>query len=172
MHGSSAAARNDKLHVDERRYANTIKLTADGTLLMGIWNLLKVVINTFSDMGEQMRNGEVPYLFAVFGVTLVMAVFFVIGISFRFIIWKGARKESADGKKRNAYIICAAALLAYGVYAFALFIQKAVSGSVEASEITKLVFDLTSFIILCELLYCAIKLRKVRAELAGSEEAV
>ena len=167
-HGSSAEARNDQLHIDERRYASTLKLTGSGTLVMGIWSLLKTFLSVSGEMGDKIRSDEMPYFIAVFGVTIVFVVMFVIGISLRYIVWKGARRESAGGRKRNGYIVCALVLMAYGVYVVWGFISNLINGETDGYAITKLIFDVTSFIILMELLISAFRLRKVRAEIADT----
>ena len=165
-YGSFAAARNDKNHVDERRYAGILRLTAGGTLVMGIWSLIKAFMQMLGEIGDDLHSGELPYFISLFSAVFVFAVFFVIAISFRFIIWKSASKEAEDGKKRNGYIVCALALMAYGIYSVAYFIQKVISKDVDGYDITKLIFDMTSFVILCELLHCVFRLRKVRDEIA------
>ena len=167
-HESLVEAGNDRLHVDERRYANTLKLTGSGTLVMGIWSLLKTFLNVFGEMGDELRAEEMPYFIAVFGVAIVFAVIFVIGISLRYIVWKGSRRESAGGRKRNGYIVCAVLLMAYGVYAFGRFIQKLAGKEIAEYDVAKLIFDITSFVILLELLISAFRLRKIRKEIADT----
>jgi hypothetical protein len=97
------------------------------------------------------------------------ALFFVIGISFRYMIWRGARKEADSGRKRNGYIACAIILLAYGLYEVASFIYRAVWKGTDAQDVLRLIFDATSLIIVCELIASAFRLRKVRAELEAAE---
>ena len=96
---------------------------------------------------------------------LLFAFFFVIGISFRYIIWRGARREAESGRKRNGYIVLAFFLLTYGVYAIVSFIYRAAVKGTDAQDVLKFVFDATSFAILCELISSAFRLRKVRDEL-------
>ena len=168
-YGSFTEARNDKGHVDERRYAGILKLTADGTLIMGIWSLIKGYMETLSDMGSELIAGGIPVLIAIFGSVFAFALFFVIGISFRYMIWRGARKEADSGRKRNGYIACAIILLAYGVYAVAYFIYQAVRKEADVQGVLKLIFDVTSFIILCELIASAFRLRKVRKGITARE---
>lgn len=144
-----------------------LKMTANGTLVMGIWSLLKTFMNVFGDMGDELRTDEMPYFIAVLGVTIVFVVMFVIGISFRFIVWKGARREAESGKKRNGYIVCTVLLMAFGVYIGSSFIRKIIRGEAGGYDIIEIVLDITSFIILLQLLICAFRLRKVRKEIAN-----
>ena len=168
-YGSFAEARNDKFHVDERRYSSILKLTANGTLIMGIWSLIKCFMEMIGDMGSEILADEVPLLIAIFGSAVVIGFFFMIGISFRYLVWRGACKEAASGKSTNGYIACAIILLAYGVYAVAYFIYHAVRKEADVQGVLKLIFDVTSFIILCELIASAFRLRKVRKEIAARE---
>ena len=89
-YGSLAEARNDKFHLDERRYSSILKLTANGTLVMGIWNLIKCFMGMIGDMGSEIIADEVPLLIAIFGSAVVFAFFFMIGISLRYLVWRGA----------------------------------------------------------------------------------
>ena len=75
-YGSFAEARNDKFHVDERRYSSILKLTANGTLIMGIWSLIKCFMEMIGDMGSEILADEVPLLIAIFGSAVVIAFFF------------------------------------------------------------------------------------------------
>ena len=168
-YGSFTEARNDKGHVDERRYAGILKLTADGTLIMGIWSLIKGYMETLSDMGSDLIADGIPVLIAIFGSVFAFALFFVIGISFRYMIWRGACKEADSGRKRNGYIACAIILLAYGLYEVASFIYRAVWKGTDAQDVLRLIFDATSLIIVCELIASAFRLRKVRDELEAAE---
>ena len=168
-YGSFTEARNDRNHVDERRYSGMLKMTAGGTLIMGIWSLIKSFMGMLDDMRSDFIADQVPVLIAIFGSVLVFAFFFIIGISFRFMVWRGACREAAGGQKRNGYIVCAIIILAYDVYAFAYFIYKVIRREADAQDVLKFVFDATSFAILCELISSAFRLRKVRNELKASE---
>ena len=168
-YGSSTEAKNDKYHVDERRYSSLLKMTAGGTLIMGIWSLIKSYMGAMSEMESELLADGIPVLIAVFGSAFVFVFFFVIGISFRYMIWKGARREADSGQKRNGYIVCAIILLAYGVYAVTSFAYRAVCKGTDAQDVLKFMFDVTSFVILCELVSSAFRLRKVREEIKARE---
>lgn len=168
-YGSFAEARNDKFHVDERRYSSILKLTANGTLVMGIWNLIKCFMGMIGDMGSEIIADEVPLLIAIFGSAVVFAFFFMIGISLRYLVWRGACREASSGQSKNGYIVCAIILLAYGVYAVAYFIYQAVRKEADVQAVLKLIFDVTSFVFLCELIASAFRLRKVRKEITARE---
>lgn len=146
-HESLADAKNDRLHVDERRYASLLKLTAGGTLVMGIWSMLKILMNTFT----------IPVSGAA-----SFAVLFAIVIFLRYTVWTGASKEANDGKRRTDYIACTLILLAYGVFTVIRLIRDLISRAVTGQDISGFIFDLTSMILLCEVLHSAFRLRKVR----------
>ena len=168
MHDSLIEAGNDGPHVDERRYADLLRLTSTGTFVMGLWNVIKIFMNMFSDIGDELLPEGVPVAVSVFGDAIILGFFFVVAISFRYFIWRSAGKEVSDGKKRYGYIVCAIVLMAYGVYAIVSFIRKVIDNDFTGFDITKFVFDFTSMIFLSELLYSAFKLREVRKELAES----
>lgn len=163
-HDSLVNPENDLSHVDERRYAAMLSLTAGGTLVMGIWSFVKTFMLSFSEIRSGVQTEGIPTVITVFGTALVFAFFFVIVIMFRFIIWKGASGEARDGKERNAYITCAVVLIAFEVYNIFSFIRRVISKDMEGHDLTTMIFDLTSLVILCELLHYAFRLRKTRKE--------
>ena len=75
-YGSFTEARNDRNHVDERRYSGMLKMTAGGTLIMGIWSLIKSFMGMLDDMRSDFIADQVPVLIAIFGSVLVFAFFF------------------------------------------------------------------------------------------------
>ena len=166
MHGSLVEARNDGPHVDERRYAYLLKLTSTGTFVMGIWNVIKIFMDMFIDTEDIFLPEGVPIAISVVIDAIILGFFFILAISFRYLIWKDAGKEVSDGKERYGYIVCAIVLMIYGVYAIVSFIRSLVNNDFTGYDITKFVFDLTSMIFLSELLYSAFKLRKVRKKIA------
>ena len=97
MHGSLVEARNDRPHVDERRYAYLLKLTSTGTFVMGIWNVIKIFMDMFSEIGDKLLPEGVPIAFSVVSDAVLISFFFVLAMSFRLFIWKGAGKEVRDG---------------------------------------------------------------------------
>jgi hypothetical protein len=166
MHGSLVEARNDGPHVDERRYAYLLKLTSTGTFVMGIWNVIKIFMDMFIDTEDIFLPEGVPIAISVVIDAIILGFFFILAISFRYLIWKGAGKEVSDGKEWYGYIVCAIVLMIYDVYAIVSFIRSLVNNDFTGYDITKFVFDLTSMIFLSELLYSAFKLRKVRKKIA------
>lgn len=168
MHGSLAEARNDKNHVDERRYANLLSLTAVWTFMMGIFNLLECIMSVLGGLGDEFKTSGLVFLISVFVVVILSIVFASVQILFRYMIWKGARKEAEKGQEKNGYLAVAVLLTALGAYKTGMFIYRIFFKTVESAEVAEFLFGLMSLIVLCELLFSVFKLRKVRREMAAS----
>ena len=133
-------ARNDKLHVDERRYTKLLKTTAGGTLAMGIWSVIRSFMNAFEGTDEFFNVEGVQLVANIIGTMIIALLFFIAGISLRYIIWRGALKEATDGKRRYGYIVCAIVLMLYGVYAIVAFFYDLIKkNEVDEENITILV---------------------------------
>ena len=164
MYDSLVPARNDEDPVEERRYIDLLKVTAAGTLYMGLWSAIKLFMDMQERIGDQFKTSIGIYILSLFVSAIIFAIVFVIEMSFRYVIWKGARREAEEGYKNNRYIVCAYFLMAYGVYAVGFFIYQVITSKATGESVVKLFFDVTSFIILYELVISAYKLRKLRAE--------
>ena len=181
-YSSLVAANNDSLHVDERRYSNMLRVTANGILYMGIWTFIKLCMRMLDEIrgeiSEMYEPGNmVAVIIAGAVVTLLLfALFLFVDLFFRFIVWKGAQREALSGKKSNAFVVCAIVLMLYGAYAIGSFFYFLFKRSgIEGDDVIKFVFDLTSFVLLWSMLSSSFKLRKIRFKIdelnSGKREA-
>ena len=168
-HGSVVGAENDKNHVDERRYANLLILTANGTLLMSIWSLLLFLMNILGKWEDEFMADFMTKIISAVGTVFVFAVTFAIAVLFRYIVWRGGRKEAENGQKRNGYLAVAILLTVYDAYAIVSFAYLVINKTVDGYAFLSFIFDATSFLILCQLLFSAFKIRKVRNMIANAE---
>lgn len=169
-------ANNDKNHVDERRYATRLKVTAGGILILGFWAVIQTALIALSNGTLSPENLSDDVKIAKFVnaivVTLFIIILSVIILSLRFIIIKGAVREADKGIARNGYLVVAVYLMLIGLWSLLFFVRALFGdGDIKFSDFVILVLDLTSFALLLELFIAAKKLRKVRAEIANADEA-
>lgn len=176
MKDSHLKARNDKNHIDERRYATRLKVTAGGILILGFWAVIQSALIALSNGTLSPENlpddVKVAKFVHVIVVTLFIIIFSVIILSLRFIIIKGAIREADKGIAKNGYLIVAVYLMIIGILSLIFFVHELFGdGEIKFSDFIILVLDLTSFALLLELFIAAKKLRKVRAEIAKADKA-
>lgn len=163
-------AGNDDLHVDERRYADRLKVTANGIMYMGIWTFIKIFLNMLDETKEEMVDtigeGTVALIAGIIVMVLLFLILLVLDLALRYIVWRCAGKEATTGKKSFALIPGTIILMIYGAYAIGAFFHILITEKrVEGDDVVKLVFDVTSFILLWWILAATFKLRKTREEL-------
>lgn len=170
-YSSLVAAKNDTLSIDERRYSNYVTLTAKGILLMGLWSFIKGFVIFMSDLREGIVNEFGGGAAAIIASAILGIIFFIIflvaDISFRYIIWKNAAAEVKKGVKKKSVVVFTVILMIYGAYIIMYFFYRVFKGEkITGDDVIALVFDVTSFVLLWNMLASLFKLRKVRDEIA------
>lgn len=174
MHSSLVAPHNDSLYIDERRYSDYLQLTADGILIMGLWSFIKGFIALMGDLSGEITESAETGLVA-FIVEAVLGFFFFIilltaDVSFRYVIWKNASIESQKGKRKNITVVFSIILMIYGAYIISLFFVNVFTGrKIVGEDVISAVFDITSFLLLLNMLFSLFKLRRVRDDIAAAE---
>ena len=161
---------NSQLQVRLRKNQNTLVAIGWGVIAFGIWSVIKGVLgaalNT-ENMTELSRQGT-PAL-AAFWVMLGIAL--LIDLLLRMYVGRSAIREGKGEKKRWGYIVFAllmaltsTALTAVSVY----FVARNGTESVVQLAATMIV-ELTSVITLLELVFSAVKVRRLSRELKEAE---
>lgn len=163
-----------------RKLENNLITIGTGIIVLSAWTFFKILMFVIVSWEEIAGNIE-PYV-ALIAASVVLFIVFVdflihlfIGLSAR-NEGKGIIKcKKKNKKKRNGYLVLlgiiiflnSAAIIGEFIY---LFIQKQ-DGSL--SSVITMVIDLTSLMIMCDLMISAIKLRKLKKQRTakeGSEE--
>ena len=173
QYSSLCGAGNNDLNINERRYSDRLKVTANGIMYMGIWSFIKTFMGILDEIKSDVMLSELEGTIAIIANAIVIMFIFlivlVLDLSLRFIIWRGALSEATTGKKKNAFVVSTVILMCYGAYAIGAFFHLLITEKrVEGDDVIKLVFDVTSLVLLWWVLAAAFKLRKTREELSIS----
>jgi hypothetical protein len=122
----------------------------------------------FRENGDKLKIEGIPYAASIIVVAVIFVLAFAAGILFRYIVWKGATKEAANGRKRNGYLVSAVLLIVADMSSMIYYLYRVINNTAEGSEFTGFIFDIASCIILCELLQSVYALRKARGEIEAS----
>ena len=161
---------NSKKRIAIRRYHNQLKVTSNGVLILGLWSIFKVFLTTMTGRGQSGLNGlsstgEVIAFFVMFFILLG------IDIRFRLSIWRGARKEAYGRNANNIYLVLTILLIILSGCSIVLLLYAFFRYENKPSEtFVALLLEVTSFVIMCELVYAGFKIRKIRSE--SSDESV
>lgn len=161
---------NSKNRIEIRRHHNQLKITSNGVMILGAWSILKSFLMILS--GNDPESAEL--LSSVF-ITIVTGIVFLIlvaiDLKIRLVIWRGARDEAYGRRIKNRYIGMTIFLLFVSGLTLAALVISLFKGSEDkTTSLASLLVELTSFVIMCELLNSSFKIRKIRSELGKSEE--
>jgi len=153
-----------------RRRINLLTLGA-GVIAFGVWSMLKTYLYMIVDpipmefdVPEQFQKPALIIAYAM------VTVFLLIDLELRLYVGLSARAEGLGKKKGKAYIIVTALMLIVNIAAWIvyLFMYNYKDGHEALMDyVVSLVVDLTSNVILAQLLYNAILVRRMSRELEG-----
>lgn len=149
-----------------RRRINLITLGA-GVIAFGVWSILKTFLYIWVDSyvfefpdipPESVRAVKaVAYAFLLFLMLIDLAVRLYIGLS--------ARSVGMGKKKSRTYIILAGAILVFSIISWILMLVNHTSGRMENQSAmdyyVSLFVEMTSAGILAEMIYTALRIRKL-----------
>ena len=175
---------NDTLHRNLRRYEVRLKVTAAGVLIFAFWGIIKSVMMTIMNAEE---NGGIAKQIADISNKLdsddklsffilaiaVFALIFVLDTAFRVGLFMFARKESQDPsvKRKKSYFVMGAILIAGNIFSIYTVAKGTYNGDYEILDgALSILIEFTSMVIVFELLQSLVKVRKIRDELAKTQE--
>jgi len=153
-----------------RRRINLLTLGA-GVIAFGIWSVLKTYLYIMVDPIPM--EFDVPEQFqkkALIVAYVMVTVILLFDLGLRSYIGLSARAEGLGKKKGNAYIVVTAMMLIVNIAAWIvyLFLYNYDDGHEALMDyVVSLVVDFTSIVILAQLLYNAILVRRLSRELEG-----
>ena len=148
-----------------RRRTNLLTLGA-GVIAFGVWSMLKTYLYMIVDPIPM--TFDVPEQFQQ--TALVIAYAMVTDLGLRLYIGLSARAEGLGSKKGKAYIIVTALMLVVNIAAWIvyLFMYDYRDGYEALMDyVVSLVVDFTSIVILAQLIYNAILVRRLSRQLEG-----
>lgn len=174
---------NDPKEISIRKSQNTLIVVGTGIILFGIWTVVKVLGSFFllrKETVEAMRNisGDRIAVFsdaAVFYIALFAAMFFMLMIlAIRTYVGLSAIAEGRGKRVHRFYIPVGVVMIVFGAMSFFtnfFSVNEGLSyGALSPdTSISGLIIDLTSVIMLTEMVVSAVRIRRLRepAEKSG-----
>ena len=174
---------NDIDHIQIRRSQNTLIVVGMGTMLFGVWTVVKTLWSFFllkdesvavikkaaGESGAALSDQQVFYV-----VLVIMVLLLILYLAARTFVGMSAMSEGRGWRKRNSYLIIASIMIIIDIVSFVTSLFSA--GSQEESlsvfsnntSLSALIIELTSLFMLVDLVYSALKIRKVRKRVSQS----
>ena len=145
-----------------RRLQGLLYTSGVGTILFSIWSGIRGIESLFEvwnklsrEYGTELGNTVIKIILCLFIFLILMCVTFLY-----VYIGKTAMAVSCGEKKGNLYIVLS---VLFNIISWSLYIPQFVNGDVfEAKTMIYLIIDLTSNIILIEVIVFSLLLKKMR----------
>lgn len=173
---------NDIDHILIRRSQNTLIVVGMGTILFSVWTVVKtlgsffllkdesvaVVKKAAGESGVALSDQQVFYV-----VLVVMVLFLILFLAARTFVGMSAISEGRGLRRRYGYLILASIMIILNIASFVTSFfstrsQESISVFTNDTSLSALIIELTSMIMLVELVYSAIRIRKVRKRVRQS----
>ena len=149
-----------------RRNQNYLIIIGTGTILFGIWSVIKTVMylvmrrNEFSDLTEQLPEGN-PQLSALI-VTGIVLLILTINLLLRLYVGLSAQREGRGEKGNKRYVVLAGYLCFSHLFSLRAEVLSLMQNPKDiATVIASILMDATSFITLLELVHSVYRVRKL-----------
>ena len=170
------------MQTELRKHQHTLITYGTGTILFGLWRLAKSVVylvfdrseESLSYMIEQLAPSEERGIMFVLAISLVSSVF-LVDMIFRWAAGRSAQKIGT-GKKtiKLGFMITSLYIAAVDGFEFVSGIQNIIAGEfMQLDKLLTLLVDITSFIIVLQMIYAAFMVGKLSKaiELEGAAAA-
>ena len=159
-----------------RRCHDHLVSIGTGVSLFGIWTVVRIIMKIILEremiMSETMgSNPEVSQGLATAIIVLLVATVSVIILGIHLYIGLSARKEGLDGKQRTGYLIATGFFIiiycigiAVELLSFRTLFQSTTDG------VVTIFIDITVIVTLVELMFNAVRVRKLSGQLPEKEE--
>ena len=155
-----------------RRKQVTLVTLGTGVILFGVWSVVKSLLyyrtNLFADLDTQVEPELLPYMLAT---VVIVALFVLADLGIRLKIGRRARAEGMGRRQKNGYLILAALIVLVNITGDLLGVYYIVKNGVPEQSgpdyVVSVLVDLSSTILLAELIITALRVRKLRAMSEG-----
>ena len=155
-----------------RRKQVTLVTLGTGVILFGVWSVVKSLLyfrtNLFADLDTQAEPELLPYMLAT---VVIVALFVLADLGIRLKIGRRARAEGMGRRQKNGYLILAALIVLVNITGDLLGVYFIVKNGVPEQSgldyVVSVLVDLSSTVLLAELIVTALRVRKLRAMSEG-----
>ena len=142
-----------------RRLESLLYTSGVGTILFSLWSVLRQIEDLYRVLQEMYANMELEYLNSKTAYMIVGCIIFLITLIFAFLyiyIGRKAMLVSLGKSKSKGYLILAVILLVTSFYAYFEGV------SLQMEDIILFLIDVTSNIILLEVVVFSVLLKRLR----------
>ena len=155
-----------------RRSQVTLVTLGTGVILFGVWSVVKSLLyyrtNLFADLDTQVEPELLPYMLAT---VVIVALFVLADLGIRLKIGRRARAEGMGRRQKNGYLILAALIVLVNIIGDLLGVCYIVKNGVPEQSgldyVVSVLVDLSSTVLLAELIITVLRVRKLRAMSEG-----
>lgn len=162
-----------------RRDRDTLAIIGLGVMAFGVWSVIRSVamfILQIPELREQYAatgNATAEIISSGIATLLVLAV----DLRLRFYIWRSARAEGLQGKRKTGYLFAAGilalfSLAALGLLLFAAFSTNEMIAEARASNeigISSFIVELTSLVTLIDMIAASVRVKRMTRALEERE---
>ena len=164
---------NDALQIQLRKNQDTLKIVGLGVMVFGVWSIVKTILYTtaqWSSITEEIVVPEANETIAKMVYIFMIAVTMVVEIAVRLYIGRSAIAEGRGERRRPGYIAVAflIAFLGLALTASAIVIPG-IHIELNLELLASLFVEITSAVITFEMCWSAVRVRKLRRQLAERE---
>ena len=161
---------NDALHIQLRKNQDTLKIVGLGVMAFGAWSIVRTILYTtfqWNSIIENMVEQELSAKTAGIMYIIVSVMIMAVEIAIRLYIGRSAIAEGKGERKRPGYIVVAflIALMDLSLMFF-FFILLGTRTEISLDALVTMFVELTSTVILLEMCQSAIRVRKLRRQIA------
>ena len=161
---------NDALHIQLRKNQDTLNFVGLGVMAFGAWSIVRTILYTtlqWNSIIENMVEQELSAKTAGIMYVIVSVMIMAVEIAIRLYIGRSAIAEGKGERKRSGYIVVAflIALLNLSLM-FSFFMLLGTRTEISLDALVTMFVELTSTVILLEMCQSAIRVRKLRRQIA------
>lgn len=149
-----------------RKYHNTLYVSGIIVVAFSFWGVIRSIAYLFlssdSSLSDYKEMGEFKYAILIFALIIVIAADFLL----RFYVGRCAIIEGHGKKRSIIYVVLAVLMVFSTVGCIILAIDTFNETDAKASTIISIVVDTTNAINMCELIYSAIRVKRIHKESA------
>lgn len=152
-----------------RRYQDTLRILGSAVAMFGCWSLVKVLLwlilswkSELSTLDQYTGLKIIIYVFLGILFAIIIASLFI-----RLYIGMSAIADSQGKRKRPIYIILSIIIAAFDCYSMGSYLFASISSGefFNLTDIISAIVDITSVIILIEMIIYSFKFRRIRKQL-------
>jgi hypothetical protein len=164
---------NDTLQIQLRKNQDTLKIVGLGVMAFGAWSIVKSILYTtaqWSSIKEEIVVPEANETIAKMVYLFMIAVILTVEIAIRLYIGRSAIAEGRGERRRPGYVVVAFLITAIGLtLTVTAFVVPGIRMELNLEALVSLFVEITSAVITLEMCWSAIRVRKLRRQLAEQE---